>query len=463
MRKSLWRRILGDQSGFTLIELSLAALLASTAILGVIGVLDTSRKLATLAERKQAAAHVGEQEVERVRARDYGAVALSAAPVHSNDSSSPDFYVNGGATPTYQWNQKPGATGTTTEPLAVDAAKGMDPAPVAWNSGGMTGKLYRYVTWADDPACGATPLTLCPGTQDYKRITVAVTVDSGGPRKPILLSTIVSDPNAGPAGAIINGDQNPLTDPSTKCLNGGGALVECVASLGAGDASTWFLHDTAATLGSAQPIAGSHLTHPTLAPLGICTLLTITGCPQPDLMDDSPPPAPVTLPPLFNYSTDLVGTLVGGRVLKRDTSCSGTPSTTDNAKGEFFVTTPLSSASTLTGAGGLSLSSETADDSTSAGTLCVRIYDVPNSILNLIAAAPTPLGTASYSRSNWPKDPSPVAFTFDFRGSAGNVTVPAGHRIGMRIWAASGSGADLTAIYDHPTYPSAVSINTTGS
>ena len=50
-----------------------------------------------------------------------------------------------------------------------------------------------------------------------------------------------------------------------------------------------------------------------------------------------------------------------------------------------------------------------------------------------------------------------MAFNFDFRTS--DVTVPAGHRIGVRVWPANTSGADLALVYDHPSYPTAVQLN----
>jgi hypothetical protein len=52
-----------------------------------------------------------------------------------------------------------------------------------------------------------------------------------------------------------------------------------------------------------------------------------------------------------------------------------------------------------------------------------------------------------------------VSFSFDFR--ANDVTVPAGHRIGVRVWADSSSDADIAAIYDHPSYPTSVQLTAT--
>jgi hypothetical protein len=454
---------LKSEEGFTLVELSMCAVLMATALLSLVGVFDSARALQTMSESRSVATHEAQREIERVRALGYDRIGLTSAPAHSTDTSSPDYHVQGGAQPSYRWNQS--SPNSPTEPLVVDTAAALDPTPDSWSAGGLHGKLYRYVTWVDDQRCGSSPLTLCPGTQDYKRLTVVATIDGqGATHKPALVSSIVADPDAAPEGAVLNGNQNPLADPSTKCLDASGTLSDCVGSLGAGDALSWFLTDTPASSNVRQAISGDHATHPTIAPIGLCTIVTIIGCPKPDLLADDPPPlVNGLLPSLFKYSTDVTGGYTGGRVLRRDTTCAGTPSTSDNTKGMFFTTPTLSSPMKLTGKGALSLATQTVDGVDASVTLCARIYDVPGSILNLISTPPTSLGTATYTRAHWPTTADTAPFPFDFRGSNGTVTVPTGHRVGIRIWASSASGADIAAIYDHPSFASSVQLNTSGS
>ena len=58
-------------------------------------------------------------------------------------------------------------------------------APVtSWSApvnGGVTagGNVYDFVTWAADPTCSqtSTPGSTCPTTDDYKRVTVVVTLN----------------------------------------------------------------------------------------------------------------------------------------------------------------------------------------------------------------------------------------------------------------------------------------------
>jgi hypothetical protein len=176
-------------------------------------------------------------------------------------------------------------------------------------------------------------------------------------------------------------------------------------------------------------------------------------------MGTSPPPTPNPLPPLYKYSNEQSGSYIGGRVLRRDVDCAATPSATDNSKGELWITNPLASSMTLTGAGGLTLTTQTLGEVSANVTLCVAFYDVPNSITNLVSSPPTRIGATSYNPAQWPASAGPLSFNFDFRGASGDVTIPSGHRIGARVWAASTSGADIAVIYDHPSYLSQLQLN----
>src|SRR5947208_2898515 len=86
------------------------------------------------------------------------------------------------------------------EAAMVDAT----PKDFATGLGGatITGHLYRYVTWRDENC----PFALCPGNQNTKRVTVAVTLDrdpsSNERRRPMWFTTIVADPNSAPPGTL---------------------------------------------------------------------------------------------------------------------------------------------------------------------------------------------------------------------------------------------------------------------
>ena len=453
------------ESGFTTIELILAMMVAIVGVVSLVGTLDVSRRVTTYSEMKEAAAHVAEQAMEEVRALEYGELALdgNVMPSSSADVNNPAYYLRNGGT-AYLWDQKADApAGHTAEPLVIDASGGEVPATAeSWSDGRVQGKIYRYVTCA---SAAAEDCDQGPDTSAYKRVIVAVTVESSlGPQKPILVSTLVSDPD------LANGEgSNPGESPNTSCtgdFNGDGTTEEDDCSLAAtGTVSTWYLYDTPATNATRQEITGSHATHATVAASGTCTGANTTGCPVPDLMGIDPPPAPAVTPPLYNYSNEITGgTTPGGAVVRRDTTCSGTPTTTDNTKGHMWVTPPLTTAMSLSDAA-MSISTQTFNGATADAMICVGFYDVPGSITNLVASPPTQLVVKGFDNNSfdnasisWPRTPSALAFTLELF-DAGSATIAVGRRLGVRIWTSSSSGADLVVLYDHPSHVSYLQVS----
>ena len=446
-----------SESGFTTVELLLAVLIASVGVISLIGTFDVSRRVTSYSEMKEAASHIAEQTMEEMRALEYGELALNGSPVPatSTDPDNPAYYVGGGGT-TYRWNQKADAPAGHTEPLVIDAVDGVvASAAEAWSDGRIGGQIHRYVTCA---AADAADCDQGPDTSATKRITVAVTVENTlGPDKPILVSTVIGNPETA------NGEgSNPLESPETFCEDANGNPIECTNSATGGTVSTWYLYDTPATFASRQEIVGSHTTHATVAPSGTCSGGTTSGCPVPDLMGIDQPPAPVVTPPIYNYSNEITGgTTPGGAVVRRDTTCSGTVTTTDNTKGHFWVTSPLAEDMTLSGDAALSIATQTFNGATADATICVAFYNVPASISNLVANPPTLIGVAGYDHNSmsWPTTATTLGIGLDFLDSGFGATIPAGNRMGMRLWTSSSSGADLVFLYDHPTHPSFLQVN----
>jgi len=206
--------------------------------------------------------------------------------------------------------------------------------------------------------------------------------------------------------------------------------------------STWYLYDTPATNSTRQEIAGSHATHSTL-----------TG--TPDLMGVDPTPSPTVTPPLYNYTNEITGgTTPGGAVIRRDTTCTGgTPTTTDNTKGHFWVTPPLAASMAVSDVA-LSIDTQTFNGATADALLCVAVYDVPNSVANLTTNPPTLLASKGLPQSgltDWPTSAENEAFVTELY-EAGSATIASGHRLGLRIWPSSSSEADLVVLYDHPSH-----------
>ena len=186
-------RSLRREDGMTLVEVLIAALLMAVGVIAMISVFDSSRGLVTTSEKNDVTAHQGEAALERVLALDYKGIALTTTPSHSTTSTDPDYYVQSGGT--YQWDQSGSAQ--PADPLVVDGTGGAVVHVSTWSDGQsrLSGSVYRYVTWVDDPNV--------PGTQDAKRVTIAVTANNtytggtGQLKKPVLVSSVVIDPAAG--------------------------------------------------------------------------------------------------------------------------------------------------------------------------------------------------------------------------------------------------------------------------
>ena len=216
---------LRSQDGFGLIELTIACLILSIGIIALVPSFDSSRRLTTTSEVNQVASTMGERELERIKSLPYSSIALTAVPtVTSNGHLPTDHVVTTGVTgcstssPCYQWDTSSAPSSTNTEPIDVDATNGDSTAnPTPWStpspSGGtrLSGNVYRFVTWVKDPYC--TSQSCQSSSQQYKRVTVGVTVTSGQLKDPVYVSSLVrSDPT---------GAQDPLSNSGTTCLSGG--------------------------------------------------------------------------------------------------------------------------------------------------------------------------------------------------------------------------------------------------
>jgi prepilin-type N-terminal cleavage/methylation domain-containing protein len=484
--------IRAGEAGFTLIELLIAITVLAVGILSMLMAFDVSRKLSLVSERSAAMAHVAQKEIERIEGIPYGQIGLVSTPGTSTDPTNPTYYVAAGPPATFAWDR----TSLARESLDVDATGGTIVPVQNWTEGQLSGQIYDFVTWTSDPKCAPG----CPVTQDYKRVTVAVTMPGGLHPTPVFVSSVVADPQAIPTGGISNGNSgNPLSDPSTTCQNGVGLRVSCTSPIDSGNPNTFYLHDWPATSsGSPQLPSASHATHPTVGVSGglLCTTLpalaqilsNVTGCPVPDLMDANPPAAPVGTPAtLYQYSTDQATTgYPGGRLLQPTcaggTGC-GTKSTSDcngggwssnllSVQSQLWVSSPVTATTTLTGDGGISMFTQTANSAQAAVSFCVEIYDIPpsgaaGSLADLLAWPPVDLGGAGYvaatdpqTGGNWPTSPSQVSFIFNFRGSSGTVSIAPGHRLGVRLWMKANLNLAIALLYDHPQYPSEIQLNT---
>lgn len=214
------------EDGFAVAEMLLAMLVVSLAVMALVSTFDGSRRLTTNAEKHDVVSAMANREVERITAQSWKKVALSTAPVAgTTDPDDPAYYVSGGpcggptlpaSSPCYRYDW---TDPTRVEPLVVDSTDG-DPTanPQAWTapspSGGtrLSGNIYRYITWVNDPNCLSSK---CGGAGAYKRVVVAVTVS--GVAQPTVVSTLVGNAAGGTT-------KNPLANGAT-CLDGGSSVT----------------------------------------------------------------------------------------------------------------------------------------------------------------------------------------------------------------------------------------------
>jgi prepilin-type N-terminal cleavage/methylation domain-containing protein len=204
-----------DERGFTLVEVLVAILLLVVGALGVLVSLSSSGHLTLTAQREQAAMTAAEQTMEQLRAMTYTSLALSSLPTHSADGNGAGDTSGNPANPNYwvsasnllipaSFNSETSSTlsgvSSTGEPLLSGGT--VSPGPSTVTSNGYSASIYRYVTSVND-RCSLLGVDLCPGTQDAKRVTVAVVLNGGvsvGVLKPVWLSTVIANPQAGVGG-----------------------------------------------------------------------------------------------------------------------------------------------------------------------------------------------------------------------------------------------------------------------
>jgi prepilin-type N-terminal cleavage/methylation domain-containing protein len=482
---------LRGESGMTLIEVLVAMAILTIGIVSLLSAFEGARKLTLVAERRASIAHLAQRELERLQSVPYSELAMVSAPSRSSEETNPDYYVNyAGAGKCkevegwgcYSWNaenpaeeealvatishEKCPTTGTTTKecgvispsPTGVSCSEVNPFGACEWTDGRLSGAVYDFVTYHEDKTGCKTES--CPTS--YKRVTVVVTVNvPKGDHKvtPVRVSTLIPDPKAA--------KESPLTSPSTQCDE-----KSCIEGIDKGTARSWFLHDleTAAvektSFAEAQKKAEevkSHTTHLTVGPVGAESA-------KPDIMDSNG----ATRSTLYDYSTDqdtkgfTYGTLkYGGRRIAKDVGCSteaeleSKPPSTTQYNGELWTTSPLSSKIKLNGAGGLTLYTQTiGGEKVASITLCLGVYDVPESIEKLWTSAETTpklIAFYSYTSTSWPTAMSSLAFVFSLKFVKGAQEIEAKHRLGFRIWP---SNEAIAVAYDTLAQPSILQLNT---
>ncbi len=149
----------------SLVELMVAISILALIMTGIALSVGVNYKAVALARSRQVAESVANKRLEELRDVDYATLALDSQPVHSTDSTNPDYYVS---TDGLEYDVDGAGN---EEALIVDTTDGpVSHLETPVTVGTTVVDVYQYVTWVDDASI--------PGTQNLKRISVVVTYHS---------------------------------------------------------------------------------------------------------------------------------------------------------------------------------------------------------------------------------------------------------------------------------------------
>jgi hypothetical protein len=470
-------RGLSDDSGMTVVEVVIAALILVLLGLAVLGLGDAASRNTYRAEQSQVVVNRLQAELEHVRQLPYPEVALTSLPAHSSETASPAWRVNAtqfalakdGTSPKpllYNGGHAPGG--------AVISTGAISPGPTPFTSGDVHGEIYRYVVAPGAPANCAT----CTA-DDTRRVIIAITLDStasGGMRAYQEIQSDIADPEKRSTGSL---------PPPT---GGGGSEI-----------STFWLTDTPCNQTSRQPLSGNHLAHNTR---GACTNGLQTGNARgaPDLMfNEQPPETDAGSGTLYDYSTDPPtepaapngGTDIGLNLLKPDSNFCLLSAPTlaqldlpilnsdsnKQLKYHMWLSNPLNDQFKLLDAADASLQlwTKTINGASYSGKICIWIFKRVTA-LNLLGQQivvdvpavnldPPLVNVAhfEFQRAVWPTEWTELAVPMHFIWATNALTglnMIGQPRLGIAIQVERGgtSGPGLEFMYDHPNFESRLEV-----
>jgi prepilin-type N-terminal cleavage/methylation domain-containing protein len=454
------------EAGFTIVEVLVAIMILAIGAMTTFTLLSAATRNAQRAKASQVALEYAEQELELLRSMKGGELALTAAPANSTSAMSPNNRVTNG---TFALQRQP--LGNYRN-LVVNGGslygggsiKGgvISPGPTAFTSGDVSGRVYRYIVWRNDEKCAEAT---CPGKQDYKQIVVAVRLDTPPSQaaergyfevqsnfvEPT--DTAESDPLPGPGGSVVTAQQFFLTD--TPCSSTGTTTRQEITS-------NHLLHNTLGTCASG-PQTGKTL-----------------GAPDALMLGSPPDPAPEdpNVPAFYDYSNDFYldttpDAGIGLQIRKDDTNgCHYTPTGTTNPESQVhrWVTDPMAQNFVMNGKVTLEFYTQSINNASSAGKLCVYLFKRHETGLSLPVAIDTMLtntsGATPYwtfyrtASERWPQSLTNLRLTMNFNGAP--YTIPVGDRLGVALSVEREvTPADaLSFMYDHPKAPTRIEVDT---
>lgn len=467
----------------TIVEVLIAVMILAIASMATFGVLASAVRNDQRAKSTQVAIDQAQEQLEKLHSLTYDELAMTTTPSHATSSQNPNHRVLNGSFALQRNPQGEYATmvvngdslygGSGSEENKTVEGGVVTPGPIPFESGNVSGELYRYVVWRNDPTCKESTETaedFCPGNQDYKQLIVAVKLNNGVVQKAergyYEVQSETVDPEA-------------LYEPTDGEGGGGKAHTGTAVT-----AQQLFLTDTpCAESGSTEreEIAGDHLLHNTLGTCadGLQTGLT-EGAPDALVLGAPPDPDPLddSNPTLYDYSSDVVPaqpspeTDKGVQILRDDTSgCHFTPTGTVHPASQEhrWVTDRLPTELKMNGKVTLEFYTRTLNDALSHGTLCVYLFkrqeagsgEVTDSMLDDKVTGNAywtyePEGNGYWPRNSWTK----VRLTMEFNPE----TVEEDERLGVALSVDPGNtdvSEAIPIVYDHPNYPTRIEVDTT--
>jgi prepilin-type N-terminal cleavage/methylation domain-containing protein len=459
-------RRLNREAGFTIAEVLVAILILSIGAMATFSLLSAATRNAQRAKASQVALEYAEQELEFLRSMEGSKLALTAAPPSSTNPLSPNQRVTNG---TFALQRQPLANYRNLVVNGGSLYGGgniqggvISPGPTKFTSGDVSGKVYRYIVWRNDEKCVEAA---CPGKQDYKQIVVAVKLDAP-PSQAAERGYFEVQSN------FVNPTENAESDPLPSS---NGSVVT---------AQQFFLTDTpCSSTGTTtrQEITSNHLLHNTL---GTCASGPQTGkiLGAPDaLMLGSPPdpdPEDPNVPAFYDYSNDFYldttpDAGIGLQIRKDDTNgCHYVPTGTTNPESQVhrWVTDPMAENFVMNGKVTLEFYTQSINNASSAGKLCVYLFKRHETGLPLPIATDTRLtntsGATPYwtfyrtASEPWPQALTNLRLTMNFNGAP--YTIPKEDRLGVALSVEREvTPADaLSFMYDHPKAPTRIEVDT---
>lgn len=450
----------------TLIEVVVATLVLAVAALATFGILASATRNAQRAKATQVALELAQEEIERLRSVPYNELAITSEPEPSSSPLNPNFRVQGVE---FALKRNPVSE---LAPLVINKEIGFSRQGtfISGNTkggGGISGTIYRYVVWRNDPSC---PESECEGSQDYKQVIVAVQpkgLVGQAERGYVEVQAKRIDPKAlNEPDPVEGGDPGGEPDPLT--------------------AQQLYLSDTPCSAAGAttrQTIVSDHLLHNTLGTCadglqtggvkGAPDSLQVAGAPDPDPEND-------LNPAFFDYSDDLYlepnpDTDKGLQIRHDDSEgCNYDPTGTAAPESQVhrWVTDRMTKAFVMSGSVTLEFYTRTLNDAIHRGRLCIYLFErseepgkpVVDTFLKNTDGSTYWTYEPGDQVGFWPRNKwTKVRRSIEF-ADAPEVIDPE-HRLGVALSVdfAGTDGDALGFMYDHPNYPSRLEVETPAS